>query len=73
MSQDDRLLRLPEVVAMTGRARSSIRRDAEAGHFPRPVKIGVHSNRWWESEIRRWLKNLPRGMADMGSGDVWQA
>ena len=42
----DRLLRRPEVEALTGLARATIYQKMAAGHFPRPVKIGIRAVAW---------------------------
>ena len=59
----DRLIRIREVEQMTGRSRSSIYRDIDAGTFPAPVRIGPNAVAWWESEVRAWMANLPRASA----------
>lgn len=53
-----RILRLPEVEAICGIKRSSIRRLELAGKFPRRVKIGARSVGWKESEVREWQARL---------------
>lgn len=44
----ERLLRLCDVMAMTGLGSSTIYRYIQAGTFPAPLKIGGHSARWVE-------------------------
>ena len=53
-SRTQRLLRLPEVKAKTGLARSTIYRDIQNGSFPRPVKLG-RASAWPDNEVREWL------------------
>jgi prophage regulatory protein len=53
-----RLLRLPEVVSRTGKARSTIYRDVKAGAFPAPVQIGERSVAWREADIVAWMDSL---------------
>jgi predicted DNA-binding transcriptional regulator AlpA len=56
----DRLVRLPELVARLGRSESSIRRDlCRDPRFPRPIHVG-RSVAWIESEIEAFI----RGLAD---------
>ena len=50
----DPLIRLPEVIAETGRSRSSIYEDSAAGEFPRPLKIGKRAVAWRTSDIEKW-------------------
>lgn len=61
---NERLLRLREVMAMTGLGSSTIYRYIQAGTFPAPVKIGGFTSRWRESQIAAWIEDLPlRGPA----------
>lgn len=48
-----KLLRLPEVIAMTGKSRSSIYGDPL---FPKRIKIGERSVAWVENEIEEWVE-----------------
>lgn len=49
-----RLLRLPEVVRVTGKSRSNIYGDPT---FPRPVKISPRASAWIESEVIDWIES----------------
>lgn len=56
----DRLLRLPDVLHLTGLKRSSLYRAistpiAMGGGFPRPAKLG-RASAWPESEVREWIE-----------------
>src|SRR5919198_2908625 len=51
----DAILRLPAVKVRTGRSRSSIYADVQAGLFPAPIKIGPRAVGWLESEVEAWL------------------
>ena len=55
-SNVDRMLRLPEVVMLTGRSRSSIYQDMKVGAFPKPLSLGARSVGWKESQITAWLE-----------------
>jgi prophage regulatory protein len=55
-----RMLRAPEVMAMTGLSRTSIWRRVRAGTFPAPTEIGANSIGWPASVITQWLENRPR-------------
>jgi prophage regulatory protein len=47
-----RLLRLPEVVSLTGYSEPTIYRLAKAGKFPKPVKLcGGRAAMWPEAEV----------------------
>lgn len=50
------LLRLPDVISRTGRSRSRIYSDIQAGDFPKPINIGPRAVAWVESEIDDWVE-----------------
>lgn len=52
--QPDKLVRLPVVLALTGRGRTVTLDDVKAGRFPAPIKIG-RATLWAESEIHEWI------------------
>jgi prophage regulatory protein len=51
-----RIVRLPQVCAMTGLGRSMIYQMEAEGRFPRRVSIGVRAVGWVESEVQEWLQ-----------------
>ena len=55
---NDQVLRLPEVIRITGLSKSTINRKAADGTFPKPVKLGTRASGWKESEITNWFKGL---------------
>ena len=54
-----RLMRLPEVKAVTGLSRSTIYKTVSEGTFPRPVRINQRAVGWWEHEVQAWLAERP--------------
>ena len=60
----DRLLRLREMIVLTGYSRSSIYRKMRDGSFPQALKIGARAVRWQESEIVAWRAACPRATGD---------
>lgn len=50
-----RLIRLKEVLHLTGLARSSVYRLVSAKDFPAPVSLGDRAVAWIESEIQDWV------------------
>ena len=58
MERRKRILRLPEVIALTGLSRSSIYKRIDDGTFPRQVCLGGRAVGWWEHEIQKWLTTL---------------
>lgn len=50
-----RYLRLPDVIARTGIARSTIYLMIQQGEFPKQTRIGGRAIAWLESEIIEWI------------------
>lgn len=50
-----RILRLSEVIQITGLSRSTIYQYMEDGKFPKPIKLGSHSVGWVDSEVYDWV------------------
>lgn len=57
----DRLVRLPEVMHLTGFGRSTIYRKVGQGQFPPFLKIGARITAWPLSVINQWLDGVKRG------------
>lgn len=54
MNQQQRLIRLPEVMNLTGLARPTVYLYIKQGKFPKAVKIGASS--FWEyNQIQNWI------------------
>ena len=53
-----RIMRLFEVLELTGLSRSTIDRLEDGGIFPARRKIGVKSVGWIESEVCEWIERL---------------
>ncbi len=51
----DRLIKLPEVIAIVGLGKTMIYRKMRAGSFPQACKAGGYSTRWSEREVRDWV------------------
>ena len=59
----DRILRIEEVLDMTGLSRSSLYRRIDDGTFPAPLLLGGDTSRavgWLESEVIAWIASRPR-------------
>ena len=52
----DKLLRRPEVEAVTGLSRSTLYQWMKDGQFPQPVKLGTRLVAWRESDVTAWLE-----------------
>jgi len=50
-----RILRLPEVLRITGLSRASIYRLVQAGSFPRSVKLTARTIGWYSTDIETWI------------------
>lgn len=50
-----RLIRLNEVLAMTGLSRSGVYRSIEKQQFPKQVLLGGRAVAWVESEVQAWV------------------
>lgn len=51
----NKVIRLPELEAMTGRKRSSVYEDVANGRMPRQIKIGPRAVGWLRCDIESWL------------------
>ena len=60
MEAADRLLRVADVMDLTGLSRVTIHRLRKAGAFPEPLRVSPRAIRWRDSEIRRWMEMQPR-------------
>ncbi len=52
----DRLIKEREVLAIIGRSKAAMRRDVSLGLFPAPIKTGIKSSAWRESEVMGWVE-----------------
>lgn len=70
MNAPKRFLRLPTVMDMVGRSRTTIYRDVQAGLFPAPVRIGARSIAWDSTEIEKWQAQRIAASAPAGNGSA---
>lgn len=54
-----RLLRLRQVIEITGLGRDTIYRYIRAGQFPRQRRISERASAWREDEIKDWIDSCP--------------
>lgn len=54
-SDDIKLIRLEDVMRMTGLSKSTIYEMIRIEDFPSPVKIGKRCAAWVETEIKAWI------------------
>ncbi len=69
-TQENRILRLREVMRLTGLSKTTIHRRYRDGTFPRPLRLGPQSIGWRRAEILEWLESLPRAGAGADDGGV---
>ena len=61
-----KIIKRPEVEAVTGLSRSSIYAKMGEGVFPKAIKLSERSVGWLEHEVQEWVKN--RVSATRGGG-----
>ncbi|MEW5710177.1 MAG: AlpA family phage regulatory protein [Pseudomonadota bacterium] len=55
-----RILRVEDVMRLTGLSRTTLWRMERTGKFPARVQIGARGIGWHEQEVLDWLASLPR-------------
>ena len=58
--EPDKLIRLRDVLGLTGLSRSTLYRKKRAGDFPESVQLGERVVAWWQSEVREWMASRPK-------------
>lgn len=53
----NKILKLNEVIEVTGLSRSAIYHRMKFDDFPRSIPIGIRSVGWSEEEIRLWIES----------------
>lgn len=53
------ILRMPQVVEMTGVSRAHIYALIARGEFPRPVRIGKRAVGWMVNDVEAWISARP--------------
>ncbi|EJE8548861.1 AlpA family transcriptional regulator [Vibrio vulnificus] len=51
-----KIMRLPEVIKMTGLSRSTIYLSMSKGSFPLSISLGERAVGWLETDIEQWLE-----------------
>jgi prophage regulatory protein len=57
MHSTTRLIKRPEVEALTGLRRSTIYDQIKQGKFPRPVHLGPRSVAWSTDDVHDWISS----------------
>lgn len=61
-TEDLRVIRIRDVIVLTGLSRSAIYAAVKAGTFPRQLKLSARSSGWLRDEVVLWVKERPRGV-----------
>lgn len=64
----DCILKLPEVLDVSGLSEDSLARGIKRGDFPAPVKLGPRAIGWRASDIQRWIDGLQPANAAQPAG-----
>jgi len=54
----NRILRVRDVMAMTGLKRTTLYLKVRESQFPKPVQLGARAVGWREAEVRGWVDSL---------------
>ncbi|WP_159832320.1 AlpA family transcriptional regulator [Novosphingobium sp. TCA1] len=54
---NDRLIRLNDVLHITGLSRSTLYRKIDEGSFPKQIRIAARCTAWRESDVIAWVGN----------------
>ena len=58
-AEGTRLVRLPEILKLTGTTKATIYNWLRAGRFPRPLKMGPKAVGWRWTDVKAWLGSHP--------------
>jgi prophage regulatory protein len=59
-NEPERIIRLPEVMNLSGYKQSTLYEMMRQGKFPRPLRLGARAVGWPVSEVRAWQDGLKR-------------
>lgn len=62
-----KVLRLPQVIALTGLSRSTIYLRISNNEFPKPISLGGRSVGWLESDIEAWIESKIQSVIESGA------
>ena len=54
----NRILRIRQVLEVTGLRRTALYEKRNANEFPEPVKLGKRAVGWREADVHAWMDNL---------------
>ncbi len=62
----EQILKMPEVIRLTGLARSTIYKLISENRFPKQIKLTSFSSGWLQSEVEAWITDRVAASRDMG-------
>ena len=65
--QTTRIIRLPELKAITGLSRTRLYEAMRLGTFPAPVKLSVRAVGWRSTDVDEWIAALPSARTAAGN------
>ena len=65
----DRLIRLPEVLSLTGCKKSTIYLMLHEGRFPKPVRLSPRMVTWPETAVLQWVQDRINQVAAPAEGE----
>ena len=57
-----KVIRIAQVLGMTGLSRGTLYRFVGENSFPQPLQLGPRLLGWFEDEVEAWLEARPRGL-----------
>lgn len=55
-TENQKLLRITDVMELTAFSRSYIYARAKRGEFPKPINLGYKCSRWVAGDIEEWIR-----------------
>lgn len=55
MEAANRIIRLPEVLNLTGLKRATVYLKIKQGQFPKSISLGPRAAGWVQAEIQQWI------------------
>lgn len=52
---NEKILKLPAVMELTGLGRATVFSSVKSGNFPAPLKLTKRSTGWLQSEVDSWI------------------
>jgi len=63
---NNKILKLANVIEITGKCRSSVYQQISEGTFPKQINLGPKSVGWIHAEIQEWIESRIKARDDQG-------